>query len=34
MVMDTYPPDQWCTCTPKTEVDGTEYPPMGKVADS
>ena len=34
MVMDSYPKDQWCSCTPTVEADGKEYPPMGKQADS
>ncbi len=27
MVMDDIPQSEWCTCNPKTEVDGKEYPP-------
>lgn len=27
-VMDKIPHDQWCTCNPKVEEDGKEYPPM------
>ncbi|OCL11551.1 hypothetical protein AOQ84DRAFT_286989 [Glonium stellatum] len=33
MVMTKIPEDEWCTCTPKVEKEGKQYPPMGKVAD-
>ncbi|EER23978.1 hypothetical protein CPC735_053480 [Coccidioides posadasii C735 delta SOWgp] len=26
-VMDHIPKDQWCTCTPKTKIGETEFPP-------
>lgn len=30
-VMDAIPDNDWCTCTPKTNVNGKEYPPkMGQ----
>lgn len=25
--MDAVPQSEWCTCGPKTTVDGTQYPP-------
>ncbi|PVH94854.1 hypothetical protein DM02DRAFT_175653 [Periconia macrospinosa] len=28
-VMDNIPQEQWCTCGPKIERDGMEYPPKG-----
>ncbi|KAF1963416.1 hypothetical protein CC80DRAFT_381394, partial [Byssothecium circinans] len=28
-VMDGVPHDQWCTCTPKVQKAGHEYPPKG-----
>ncbi|CAD0107924.1 unnamed protein product, partial [Aureobasidium uvarum] len=31
-VMDSIPKNEWCDCEPKTEKDGTEYPPMGTMA--
>jgi hypothetical protein len=31
--MKAIPEAEWCTCTPKVEKEGTEYPPMGKMAD-
>ena len=27
MVMDPVPQSEWCTCNPKTAIDGKEYPP-------
>jgi len=31
MVMDSISESDWCTCSPKTVVDGKEYPPkMGQ----
>jgi hypothetical protein len=27
MVMDPVPQSEWCTCNPKTTIDGKEYPP-------
>jgi hypothetical protein len=30
-VMDSVPKNDWCDCEPKTEKNGTEYPPMGKL---
>ncbi|KAE9977449.1 hypothetical protein EG328_002035 [Venturia inaequalis] len=33
MVMDSIDESERCTCTPKVEKDGKEYPPMGKTAD-
>lgn len=30
-VMDSVPKNEWCDCEPKTEKNGTEYPPMGKL---
>lgn len=31
MVMDSVAESDWCTCSPKTVVDGKEYPPkMGQ----
>ncbi|KAG9681066.1 hypothetical protein KCU76_g14743, partial [Aureobasidium melanogenum] len=30
-VMDSIPKSEWCDCEPKTEKNGTEYPPMGKL---
>jgi hypothetical protein len=29
--MDLVPKNDWCDCEPKTEKNGTEYPPMGKL---
>jgi len=26
------PEDKWCTCDPKVEIDGKEYPPQAKSA--
>ncbi|KAL2680784.1 hypothetical protein Neosp_008387 [[Neocosmospora] mangrovei] len=26
-VLDGVPESQWCTCTPRTKIDGKEYPP-------
>ncbi|KAF2477819.1 uncharacterized protein BDR25DRAFT_206365 [Lindgomyces ingoldianus] len=28
-VMKSIPTEQWCTCEPKVEKDGTQYPPKG-----
>lgn len=33
MVMDSIDESERCSCTPKVEKDGKEYPPMGKTAD-
>lgn len=33
-VMDKYDQSEWCTCLPKVEKDGKEYPPMGYVEQS
>ncbi len=30
-VMDKYDQSEWCTCLPKVEKDGKEYPPRGYV---
>ncbi|KAK5664249.1 hypothetical protein OQA88_466 [Cercophora sp. LCS_1] len=30
-VFANVPEDQWCTCEPKTEVNGKKYPPMAKL---
>lgn len=30
MVMDSIPDEERCTCTPKFDVGGKEYPPMAK----
>ncbi|KAK4140044.1 uncharacterized protein C8A04DRAFT_15301 [Dichotomopilus funicola] len=30
-VMDSVPKDEWCTCEPKVEKSGREYPPAGSV---
>ncbi len=30
-VMDAIPQDQWCTCEPKVEKKGQQYPPAGSV---
>ncbi|CAI6095665.1 unnamed protein product [Clonostachys chloroleuca] len=30
MVMDTIPEEERCTCEPKVEKGGKEYPPMAK----
>lgn len=32
-VMDKVEEKDRCTCTPKVEKNGVEYPPMGKTAD-
>ena len=32
--MDSKDPSTWCTCTPRVERDGKEYPPMADKADS
>jgi hypothetical protein len=32
--MTAYPADEWCTCEPKVDVAGAEYPPMGAKADA
>ncbi|KAI1386983.1 uncharacterized protein F4822DRAFT_331588 [Hypoxylon trugodes] len=29
-VLDHVPTEDWCTCKPKVEVNGKEYPPMAK----
>ncbi|KAI5862725.1 hypothetical protein GGS23DRAFT_597506 [Durotheca rogersii] len=29
-VLDSVPADQWCTCEPKVDVNGTQYPPKAK----
>lgn len=34
MVMDAQDESTWCTCTPRVERDGREYPPMADKADS
>lgn len=31
--MDQIPEDKWCTCDPKVERDGKQYPPMAAKAD-
>lgn len=28
MVLDDIPKAEWCSCTPKKDVNGTRYPPM------
>ena len=33
MVMDELPKESWCTCAPKVEKEGVEYPPMAAKAD-
>ncbi|CAF9934967.1 hypothetical protein IMSHALPRED_010053 [Imshaugia aleurites] len=33
-VLDIYPKEEWCSCGPKIEVAGKEYPPQGPKADS
>ena len=30
MVMDSVPEEERCTCEPKVERDGKQYPPMAK----
>ncbi len=30
-VMDDIPKDEWCTCEPKVEKNGQQYPPAGSV---
>ncbi|KAG9994800.1 hypothetical protein KCU72_g20071, partial [Aureobasidium melanogenum] len=30
-VMNSVPKSEWCDCEPKTEKNGTEYPPMGSM---
>ncbi|KAL8802000.1 MAG: hypothetical protein Q9200_006739 [Gallowayella weberi] len=32
-VMDPLPAENWCTCSPKIEKGGKEYPPMAGKAD-
>lgn len=32
-VMDKLPKEDWCTCEPKVEKEGREYPPMAPKAD-
>jgi len=32
-VMDKVSEDQWCSCEPKVEKDGNQYPPMAAKAD-
>ncbi|KAF2005936.1 hypothetical protein P154DRAFT_401920, partial [Amniculicola lignicola CBS 123094] len=27
-VLEAIPSDQWCTCGPRIEQEGTQYPPM------
>lgn len=34
LILEYYPESDWCTCDPKVEVEGKEYPPEGKSADS
>ncbi|KAI1493733.1 hypothetical protein F5X96DRAFT_666488 [Biscogniauxia mediterranea] len=29
-VLDRIAADEWCTCEPKVEVNGTKYPPRAK----
>ena len=31
-VFSNVPEDQWCTCEPKVEVNGKQYPPAAKVS--
>ncbi|KAK0655615.1 hypothetical protein B0T16DRAFT_451264 [Cercophora newfieldiana] len=31
-VMDNVPREEWCTCEPRVEKDGKEYPPKGSAA--
>ena len=31
--MDSYPIEEWCSCTPKVEVEGKQYPPKGAAPD-
>ena len=31
-VFANVPEDEWCTCEPKTEVDGKRYPPQAKMS--
>ncbi|KAL1969177.1 hypothetical protein VTN77DRAFT_431 [Rasamsonia byssochlamydoides] len=33
MVMDAIPEADWCTCTPRVQVEGKEYPPKGASAN-
>ncbi|KAK1750765.1 hypothetical protein QBC47DRAFT_393492 [Echria macrotheca] len=30
-VFASIPEDKWCTCEPRTEVGGKQYPPMAKM---
>ncbi|KAF2739483.1 hypothetical protein EJ04DRAFT_426679 [Polyplosphaeria fusca] len=30
-VMNDIPEDQWCTCEPKVEREGHQYPPKGSL---
>ena len=34
IILEYYPISEWCTYDPRIEVDGEEYPPEGKGADS
>ncbi|KAK4137091.1 hypothetical protein BT67DRAFT_374337 [Trichocladium antarcticum] len=33
-VLDNIPKEQWCTCEPKVEKGGQQYPPMGSMLSS
>ena len=33
-VMDNTPKEQWCTCAPRVEQQGTQYPPMGSLSSA
>jgi hypothetical protein len=33
MVMDSIPATDWCSCAPKVEKEGKEYPPKGAAAN-
>ncbi|OTB03098.1 hypothetical protein M426DRAFT_12920 [Hypoxylon sp. CI-4A] len=30
-VLDQIPQQEWCTCAPKVEVNGKEYPPKAQI---
>jgi hypothetical protein len=33
-VMESIPSEQWCTCAPRVEREGHQYPPMGSLASA
>ncbi|EUC51409.1 hypothetical protein COCMIDRAFT_79274 [Bipolaris oryzae ATCC 44560] len=33
-VMESIPSDQWCTCVPRIEQEGQQYPPKGSLSSA